>query len=36
MKEIICGCLNVKRGYIKKAIDNGARSFKEVQAITKA
>lgn len=36
MEEIICGCLNVTRGDIKKAIDNGAKSFEEVQAITKA
>jgi bacterioferritin-associated ferredoxin len=33
--KVICGCINVKVQDLKDAIDNGAKSFEEVQATTK-
>lgn len=33
--KIVCGCFNVTEEDIKKAINNGAKSYKEVQDITK-
>lgn len=33
--KVICGCMNVTVQDIKNAINNGAHSFEEVQAITK-
>lgn len=34
--QVVCGCFNVKVQDFIKAIKNGARSFEEVQAVTKA
>lgn len=33
--RVVCGCMKVTEQDIKNAIDNGAKSFKEVQKITK-
>jgi len=33
--KIICGCLKVTVQDLIKAIENGAKSFEEVQAVTK-
>jgi NAD(P)H-nitrite reductase large subunit len=33
--KIICGCFKVTEQDLKKAVKNGAKSFEEVQAITK-
>lgn len=33
--QIVCGCFNVKAQEIVAAIKNGAKSFEEIQAITK-
>ncbi len=33
--NIVCGCFNVTESDIKNAIDKGAKSFKEVQDMTK-
>jgi NAD(P)H-nitrite reductase large subunit len=33
--KIVCGCFNVTEQDIKNAIRNGAKSFEEVQAVTK-
>ena len=33
-KKIVCGCFNVTVGDLKIAIDNGAKSFQEIQEIT--
>lgn len=34
MNEIICHCLNVSAGDIKNAMDDGAKTYEEVQEIT--
>lgn len=34
-KKVICPCYHVTKGDIKKAIDDGASSFKEVKKATK-
>lgn len=34
LDEIICSCLGVTKGMIKEAVDSGASTFEEVQAIT--
>ena len=33
--KVMCGCFNVTEQDIKNAIKNGAKSFEEVQAVTK-
>lgn len=33
--KVVCGCFNVTEKDIKNAINNGAKSFGEVQAVTK-
>lgn len=33
--EVICGCLNLTIKDIKNAVKSGARSFEEVQNVTK-
>lgn len=33
--KLVCGCFNVTEQHIKDAINNGAKSFEEVQKITK-
>ncbi len=35
-EEVVCSCMNVTVGMIKDAIDNGARTFEEVQEATSA
>ncbi len=32
--EVICSCLNVTRGMIQEAVNNGAKTFAEVQEAT--
>ncbi len=32
--EVICSCLNITKGMIKEAVDNGAKTFEEVQEKT--
>ena len=32
--EVICSCLNTTKGMIKEAVDNGAKTFEEVQEKT--
>lgn len=32
--KVVCGCINVKVQNLKYAIDNGAKSFEEVQEVT--
>ena len=32
--EVICSCLNITKGMIKEAVDNGAKTFEEVQKKT--
>lgn len=34
--EIICYCMNVRRSQIVKAIEDGAKSLKDIQHMTKA
>lgn len=33
--KVVCGCLNVSEQDLENAIKNGAKSFEDVQAITK-
>jgi NAD(P)H-nitrite reductase large subunit len=33
--KVVCGCFKVTEQDLKKAIKNGAKSFEEVQAVTK-
>lgn len=33
--KVVCGCFNVTVSDLAKAIQNGAKSFEEVQAVTK-
>jgi bacterioferritin-associated ferredoxin len=33
--KVVCSCINVKVQDLKDAIDNGAKSFEEVQEVTK-
>lgn len=32
--KVICCCFNVKESDVKKAIDNGVKTFKELQELT--
>lgn len=32
--EVICSCLNITKGMIKEAVDNGAKTFEEIQEKT--
>lgn len=36
LDNIVCNCLNVTSGMIKDAVDNGANTLEEIQAITGA
>lgn len=36
MSKVICHCMNVTVGDIKNALDDGAKTFEEVQEITQA
>lgn len=36
MDEVICNCWNVTVGDIKKAVEDGADTFEEVQNVTNA
>ncbi len=31
--EIICSCLDITRGMIKEAVDNGAKTLEDVQEV---
>lgn len=34
--EIICSCLDITKGMIQEAVNNGAATLEEVQEVTKA
>lgn len=36
LDEVVCNCLGVTNGMIKDAVDAGASSLEEVQAVTSA
>ncbi len=36
MDKVVCYCMNITNGMIKEAVDNGARTFGEVQEQTGA
>lgn len=36
LDKVVCNCLSVTNGMIKDAVDNGASTLEEVQAITSA